>query len=324
VQVNRLMAAINTTKHRSSSMSQTHLPEGNHLLGALPSDVLQRWSPYLQKVAMPVGMVLRDACRAQSHAYFPTSALVSIQNETRAGSSFEIAMVGREGLVGTMQLMGGASTLSSAVVSCAGHGFSLPMSALMAEFQRPGSAATPLLLRYIQASITQMSQTAVCSRHHSLEQHLCRWLLMALDRLPGNELAITQELISSRLGVRREGVTQAALKLQLNGLISYGRGLIKVLDREGLAKLSCECYAVVKKEYDRLLPVAPSIDHLWTMLPAMAGHSSPAWTPKSPAPLSRGHRPPVKAPSRTPMGAWPLGQAWAGARTQADTACGTP
>lgn len=292
-------------------MPQSHLPQGNHLLRALPPDALQRWSPFLKKVDMPVGMVLREACRTQSHACFPTSALVSMQNETRAGASFEIAMVGREGMVGITQLMGGATTLSSAVVTCAGQGFSLPMPALMAEFERPGSATTSLLLRYMQAAITQMAQNAVCSRHHSLEQHLCRWLLMALDRRPGMELAITQELISSRLGVRREGVTQAALKLQQHGLISYGRGLIKVLDRSGLAKLSCECHAVVKREYERLLP-APAApvttspaDHLWVMRPNTACHLDLALASKSQsAPqLLKGHMSLVKAVNRSPLGA---------------------
>ncbi|MGA8008512.1 MAG: Crp/Fnr family transcriptional regulator, partial [Thiomonas sp.] len=189
----------------------------------------------------------------QSHVYFPTTAIVSLLYVLENGASAEIAVVGREGLVGVSLFMGGQSTTSRAVVQSAGEGYRLRASGMQAEFNRAGPVLH-LLLRYTQALITQMSQTAVCNRHHSLDQQLCRWLLLSLDRLDGNELVMTQELISNMLGVRREGVTEAALSLQRAGLINYARGHIKVLDRDGLEHRSCECYAVVKAEYDRLLP----------------------------------------------------------------------
>src|SRR6267378_6905147 len=187
------------------------------------------------------------------HVYFPSTSIVSLLYVMEDGASAEIAVVGREGIVGISLFMGGQSTTSRAVVQSAGQGFRLKANLMMQEFNRAGPVLH-LLLRYTQALITQMAQTAVCNRHHSLDQQLCRWLLLSLDRLQGNELVMTQELIANMLGVRREGVTEGALKLQQAGLIRYARGHISVLDRDGLQKRTCECYAVVKKEYDRLLP----------------------------------------------------------------------
>ncbi|MDM0109579.1 Crp/Fnr family transcriptional regulator [Variovorax sp. J22R24] len=228
-------------------------PRKNHLLGALPDAEWQRWLPQLQAVEMPLGQVLYESGTTLSHVYFPTSAIVSLLYVMENGASAEIAVVGNEGIVGISLFMGGESTPSRAVVQSAGHGFRLKAQAIKDEFKR--APVLHLLLRYTQALITQMAQTAVCNRHHSLDQQLCRWLLLSLDRLQGsNELVMTQELIANMLGVRREGVTEGALKLQRAGLISYARGHISVLDRQGLERRSCECYAVVKKEYDRLLP----------------------------------------------------------------------
>ena len=202
---------------------------------------------------MPLGQVLYESGKTLSHIYFPTTSIVSLLYVMENGASAEIAVVGNEGLVGVSLFMGGGSTPSRAVVQSAGHGFRLKASAMKDEFDK-GGPVLHLLLRYTQALITQMSQTAVCNRHHSLDQQLCRWLLLSLDRLNDNKLVMTQELIANMLGVRREGVTEAAAKLQKAGLIRYNRGRISVLDRPGLEKRSCECYAVVKKEYDRLLP----------------------------------------------------------------------
>ncbi|NLR74466.1 Crp/Fnr family transcriptional regulator [Leeia aquatica] len=225
----------------------------NHLLAALPQEEFSRWAPFLEHVHMPLGQVISEPGCIQSHVFFPTTSIVSLLYVLENGASAEIAVVGNEGVVGISLFMGGGSTPSRAVVQSAGEGIRLKAFALQDEFNRAGPALH-LLLRYTQALITQMAQTAVCNRHHSLDQQLCRWLLLSLDRLTGNELVMTQELIANMLGVRREGVTEAALKLQKAGLISYARGHIKVLDRLGLEKRSCECYAVVKKEYDRLLP----------------------------------------------------------------------
>jgi CRP-like cAMP-binding protein len=197
--------------------------------------------------------VLYESGGTLSHVYFPTTAIVSLLYVMENGASAEIAVVGNEGIVGISLFMGGDSTSSRAVVQSAGTGFRLKAQTLMNEFDRAGPVLH-LLLRYTQALITQMAQTAVCNRHHSLDQQLCRWLLLSLDRLQGNELVMTQELIANMLGVRREGVTEGALKLQQVGLIRYARGHITVLDRDGLEKRTCECYAVVKSEYDRLLP----------------------------------------------------------------------
>jgi CRP-like cAMP-binding protein len=232
-------------------------PVENHLLAALPDAEWQRWLPQLERVEMPLGQVLYEAGGTLSHVYFPTTAIVSLLYVMENGASAEIAVVGNEGIVGISLFMGGDSTSSRAVVQSAGQGYRLKAHIMKADFNRAGPVLH-LLLRYTQALITQMAQTAVCNRHHSLDQQLCRWLLLSLDRLQGNELVMTQELIANMLGVRREGVTEGALKLQEAGLIRYARGHISVLDRNGLQKRSCECYAVVKKEYDRLLPAKPA------------------------------------------------------------------
>jgi len=228
-------------------------PTENQLLGALPVPEWQRWQPQLERVEMPLGQVLYEAGTTLSHVYFPTTAIVSLLYVMENGASAEIAVVGNEGIVGISLFMGGDSTSSRAVVQSAGLGLRLKAQIMKDDFNRAGPVLH-LLLRYTQALITQMAQTAVCNRHHSLDQQLCRWLLLSLDRLQGNELVMTQELIANMLGVRREGVTEGALKLQQAGLIRYARGHISVLDRDGLENRSCECYAVVKKEYDRLLP----------------------------------------------------------------------
>ena len=228
-------------------------PKENQLLAALPSVEWQRWLPQLEWIEMPLGQVLYESGGTLSHVYFPTTAIVSLLYVMENGASAEIAVVGNEGIVGISLFMGGESTPSRAVVQSAGEGFRLHAGIMKDEFSRAGPVLH-LLLRYTQALITQMAQTAVCNRHHSLDQQLCRWLLLSLDRLRGNDLVMTQELIANMLGVRREGVTEAALKLQTVGLIRYARGHISVLDRNGLEQRTCECYAVVKKEYDRLLP----------------------------------------------------------------------
>jgi len=227
----------------------------NHLLDALPLAAMQRWLPLLESVDLALGEVLYEAGATLSHVYFPTTAIISLLYVMENGASAEIAVVGNEGIVGISLFMGGESTPSRAVVQSAGKGFRLKSQTMKEEFDRAGPVLH-LLLRYTQALITQMSQTAVCNRHHSLDQQLCRWLLLSLDRLQGNRLVMTQELIANMLGVRREGVTEGALKLQHAGLIQYARGHITILDRAGLEKRSCECYLVVKKEYDRLLPRA--------------------------------------------------------------------
>ena len=228
-------------------------PRVNQLLAALPEAEWQRWAPQLEAVELPLGEVLYESGATLKHVYFPTTAIVSLLYVMEDGASAEIAVVGNEGLVGVSLFMGGESTPSRAVVQSGGCGFRLKSKVLKEEFAL-GGPVMHLLLRYTQALITQMAQTAVCNRHHTVDQQLCRWLLLSLDRLPGNELAMTQELIANMLGVRREGVTEAALKLQESGLIRYARGRITVLDREKVEKRSCECYAVVKTEYDRLLP----------------------------------------------------------------------
>jgi CRP-like cAMP-binding protein len=228
-------------------------PRKNQLLAALPRAEWQRWQPQLEAVELPLGQVLYESGSTLGHVYFPTTAIVSLLYVMQNGESAEIAVVGREGIVGVALFMGGESTPSRAVVQSAGHGFRLKAQAVKQEFEA-SPAVMHLLLRYTQALITQMAQTAVCNRHHSLDQQLCRWLLLSLDRLSGSELQMTQKLIANMLGVRREGVTEAALKLQKAGLIQYSRGRILALDRPGLEQRSCECYAVVKKEYDRLLP----------------------------------------------------------------------
>jgi len=225
----------------------------NRLLAALPTGEWQRWEPALEPVELPLGQVLYESGSALSHVYFPTTAIVSLLYVMENGASAEIAVVGNEGVVGISLFMGGESTPSRAVVQSAGQGLRLRAHTIKDEFNRSGPVMH-LLLRYTQALITQMAQTAVCNRHHSLDQQLCRWLLLSLDRLRGSELSMTQELIANMLGVRREGVTEAAIKLQQAGLIRYARGHISVLDRAGLEQRTCECYAVVKREYERLLP----------------------------------------------------------------------
>ena len=225
----------------------------NHILAALPDAEWQRWQPQLEAVDLPLGKVLYESGRKLSHVYFPTDAIVSLLYVLEDGASAEIAVVGHEGVVGISLFMGGESTTSRAVVQSAGVGLRLKAASIKEEFNR-SSPVMHLLLRYTQALITQMAQTAVCNRHHSLDQQLCRWLLLSLDRLQGSDLVMTQELIANMLGVRREGVTETALKLQQAGLIRYARGRIQVLDRARLEQRTCECYDVVRKEYARLLP----------------------------------------------------------------------
>lgn len=231
----------------------TNDPTSNQLLAALPAEEIARWRHHLELVELHLGQVLYESGSPQTHAYFPSTAIVSLLYVTENGQSAEIAVVGNEGVVGIALFMGGETTLNRAVVQSAGLGYRLTAQAIKAELSR-STPVRHLLLRYTQALITQMAQTAVCNRHHSVDQQLCRWLLMSLDRIQGNELSMTQQLIANMLGVRREGVTEAALKLQRAGLISYARGHVKVLDRPGLERRTCECYAVVKAEYARLLP----------------------------------------------------------------------
>ena len=225
----------------------------NHLIAALPELAWERFKGHLEPIEWPLGAVLYESGGTLEHIYFPTTAIVSLLYVMENSAAAEIAVVGNEGLVGISLFMGGQSTPNRAVVQSAGAGFRMSAESIQHEFNHYGPVMH-LLLRYTQALITQMSQTAVCNRHHSLDQQLCRWLLLSLDRLEGSELVMTQELIANMLGVRREGVTEAARRLQDARLISYTRGRIQVLDRSGLEHRSCECYAVVKKEYDRLLP----------------------------------------------------------------------
>jgi len=224
----------------------------NRLLAALPASDRRRWLPQLERVELHLGQVLYESGHTLSHVYFPTTSIVSLLYVMESGASAEIAIVGNEGVVGISLFMGGESTTSRAVVQGAGVAYRLPSKVIKEEFKR--APVLHLLLRYTQALITQMSQTAVCNRLHTLDQQLCRWLLLSLDRVQGDELVMTQELIANMLGVRRQGVTQAAHKLQTNNLIRYTRGRIGLLDRAGLEKRTCECYAVVKREYARLLP----------------------------------------------------------------------
>ena len=228
-------------------------PARNHLLAALPQSDLDRLTPYLRLVPLSLGEAVYEAGVALGHVYFPVDSIISLLNVMADGAAAEVAVVGNDGVVGVSLFMGGESTPSRAVVQSAGHAYRLRATILKAEFTRAGPMQH-LLLRYTQALLTQMAQTAVCNRHHTLDQQLCRWLLLSLDRLPSNELAMTQDLIANMLGVRREGVNDAAGKLQEAGLIHYSRGHIVVLDRLGIEARTCECYAVVKKESDRLLP----------------------------------------------------------------------
>jgi CRP-like cAMP-binding protein len=233
----------------------------NYLLAALPAADLERLRPSLTLVELPLGEALYESGSQLRHVYFPTTSIVSLLYVMADGASAEIAVVGNEGLIGASLFMGGETTPSRAVVQSAGQAYKLTGKLLKAEFTL-GGAMQHLLLRYTQALLTQMAQTAVCNRHHSLDQQLCRWLLLSLDRLPSNELVMTQELIANMLGVRREGVTEAAGRLQDAGVIQYSRGRITVLDRPALEARTCECYAVVKAESDRLLPhVTDGIRH---------------------------------------------------------------
>ncbi len=228
-------------------------PRSNRLLAALPGESFDALAPSLEPVELALGKVLYESGGVQGYVYFPTSSIVSLLYVLENGSSAEIAVTGCEGLVGIALFMGGETTPNRAVVQSAGGGYRVKAKALKQKFESDG-ALQLLLLRFTQALITQMTQTAVCNRHHSIDQQLCRWLLLSLDRLPANELVMTQELIANMLGVRREGVTEAAGKLQAEGLVEYSRGRITVLNRRRLEQRVCECYAVVKKEYDRLLP----------------------------------------------------------------------
>jgi CRP-like cAMP-binding protein len=230
-----------------------HSPHQNHLLDALPAGDYERIAPHLELIPMHLGEVLYEPGVRLRYVYFPTTSIVSLLYVLEDGASAEIAIVGNEGMLGISLFMGGDTTPSHAVVQSAGHGFRLKAELLKTEFGRFGPTMH-VLLRYTQALLTQMAQTAVCNRHHSVDQQLCRWLLLSLDRLSSNELSMTQELIANMLGVRREGVTEAAGKLQDVGLIRYRRGTITVLDRPRLEARSCECYQVVKTEFDRLLP----------------------------------------------------------------------
>ncbi len=228
-------------------------PRQNHLLAVLPDESYERLLPHLELVSMPLGKVVYESGIQMQHVFFPTTSIVSLLYVVEDGASAEIAIVGHEGVVGISLFMGGESTPSRAVVQSAGVAYRLPGRILKAEFER-GGPLQHLLLRYTQALLTQMAQTAVCNRHHTLDQQFCRWLLLSVDRLQSNELRMTQELIANMLGVRREGVTEAAGNVQMAGLIKYQRGHISVIDRPGLEARVCECYAVVKKEFDRLLP----------------------------------------------------------------------
>ena len=238
-------------------LAEAHAPRQNHLLAALPATDFERLQSHLKLIPLELGAVLYEPGVEMRHLYFPTNSIVSLLYVMADGASAEIAVVGNEGVVGVSLFMGGETTPSRAVVQSAGHAYRLPGQVLKDEFTR-GGAMQHLLLRYTLALLTQMAQTAVCNRHHSLDQQLCRWLLLSLDRLPANELVMTQELIANMLGVRREGVTEAAGHLQEAGLIRYSRGRITVLDRPALEARTCECYAVVKRECDRLLPAVTS------------------------------------------------------------------
>jgi CRP-like cAMP-binding protein len=234
----------------------TFQPQQNHILDALPQPERERLFPYLKLVALPLGKVLYESGDMLRHIYFPTDSIVSLLYVLKDGASAEIAVVGNDGAIGMALFMGGETTTNRAIVQSAGSAYRLTGARLKEEFQRHGETLH-ILLRYTQALITQMAQTAVCNRHHSVDQQLCRWLLLSLDRLSSAKLTMTQELIANMLGVRREGVTEAAGKLQKLGVITYRRGQITVLDRPRLERLCCECYGVVKKETDRLLPLHP-------------------------------------------------------------------
>lgn len=275
--------------------------QANRLIAILPEDVRQRWLPRLERVELAQGLALHESGRQMSYAYFPTTAVVSLVCETADGASLEFAVVGNEGMVGVELLLGGGSTPGRAVVRTAGEALQLPARAMQDEFARAGSAGH-LLLRYTMALITQVTQAAVCNRHHSLDQRLCRWLLMSLDRVQDNEVAATQEQIANLLGVRREGVTEGVLRLQRLGLVRHARGRILALDRKGLAKQACECYAVVKKEYDRLLPEAAAAPDLRPPPAALADQTTAPNNAPTPAVIAMASAPQKQtrhAPART-------------------------
>jgi CRP-like cAMP-binding protein len=240
----------------ATDRSWTLAPRQNHLLASLPAEIQGRLFPHLELVSLPLGQILYGSGEALQFVYFPTDCIVSLLYVMADGAAAEISVVGNEGLIGVAVLMGGESTPNQAIVQVAGSAYRLQRQLFKHEFDLGGEMQL-LLLRYTQSLLTQMAQTAVCNRHHSVDQQLCRWLLLCLDRLPRKQLTMTQEFIATMLGVRREGVTAAAGKLQKLGVIEYARGRITVLDRMKLAKLSCECYAVVKRETDRLLPFPP-------------------------------------------------------------------
>src|SRR5579863_4993887 len=256
---------------RTSAMAEPFHPQQNHILDALPQPERERLFPYLKVVPLPLGKILYESGDTLRHIYFPTDSIVSLLYVLKDGASAEIAVVGNDGAIGVALFMGGETTTNRAIVQSAGSAYRLTGARLKQEFERHGDALH-ILLRYTQALLTQMAQTAVCNRHHSVDQQLCRWLLLSLDRLPSDELIMTQELIAGMLGVRREGVTEAAGKLQKLGVIRYSRGHIKVLDRPRLAQLSCECYAVVKTETDRLLPQNVPRRQPWTATTRPAQH----------------------------------------------------
>jgi CRP-like cAMP-binding protein len=240
--------------------TRKHSPRENRLLACLPEAGYREILPALEGVSLPLGLALYESGGPQRYVYFPTSSIVSLLYVLENGASAEIAVTGKEGLVGISLFMGGETTPNRAVVQSGGYAYRLRGAVLKKEFER-GGMLQHLLLRYTQALITQMTQTAVCNRHHTVDQQLCRWLLLSLDRLPGDDLVMTQQLIANMLGVRREGVTQAAGMLQAEGLIDYSRGRITVLDRPRLEARVCECYAVVRHEYQRLLPPPGQLLH---------------------------------------------------------------
>ena len=279
-----------TLQPQGRAVSVQPEPKQNHLLAALSPDVQARLFPYLELVPLSLRALMYESGRAMRHVYFPTDSIVSLQYVMENGASTAILVVGNEGLVGISLFMGGESTPNRSLVQSAGHAYRLPRARVKEEFNRHGQLLV-LMLRYTQALITQVAQTAVCNRHHSIDQQLCRWLLLSADRLSDNKLTMTQEFISNMLGVRREGVTQAASKLQQLGAISYTRGLIRVLDRPKLESLSCECYAVVKKETQLLLPYLPqrqlitnSADIPTVTLPTSQSVTGRTSAPTAPAP----------------------------------------
>ncbi len=245
------------SKNLAVSFNSPLVKSQNSLLAAMPAQEFERWAPHLEWVDLKLGQVLQESGTVISHVYFPTTSIISLLYVLEDGASTEISVIGCEGVLNIAQIMSGHATLSRAVVQSAGAALRVRASVVQHDFEH-SNQVRHLMLRYTEALMSQMTQTAVCNRHHTLDQQLCRWLLLSLDRLRSNDLRMTQELIANMLGVRREGVTSAAVKLQKSGLIEYSRGLIHVIDRKGLEARSCECYGVVKREYDRLLPASVS------------------------------------------------------------------